>query len=58
MFAGPSTQIFHSYNEDKNGSIIASEKAEHAHSISRKFWFHGTHAILSFTHSLFYFSFN
>jgi len=42
MFAGSSTQIFHSFHEDKNGSLTVSEKDEHAHYTSRKFWFHGT----------------
>ncbi|CAJ2662490.1 unnamed protein product [Trifolium pratense] len=42
MLSGSSTQIFHSYHEDKNGSIIASEKSEHSNSTSTKFWFHGS----------------
>jgi len=41
VLAGPSTQIPHSFNEDRNGSITLSVKAEHAHSTSTKFSWHG-----------------
>ncbi|CAJ1963182.1 unnamed protein product [Sphenostylis stenocarpa] len=40
MHSGPSTQILHSFQEDRNGSIAVSVKAEHA--TSRKFWLHGS----------------
>jgi len=52
MFVGFSRQIFHSFHEDKNGSLTVLEKAEHAHYTSRKFWFHGTRN--SFSHFLFF----
>jgi len=41
VLAGPSTKILHSFNEDRNGSITLSVKAEHAHSTSTKFSWHG-----------------
>ncbi|KAK7329562.1 hypothetical protein VNO77_23732 [Canavalia gladiata] len=42
MHSGPSSQILHSFLEDRNRSITVSVKAEHTHSSSRKFWLHGS----------------
>lgn len=46
MFAGSSTQILGSFHENKNVSItitVSEKKAENTHSVSTKYWFHGTH---------------
>ncbi|XP_057421752.1 TPD1 protein homolog 1-like [Lotus japonicus] len=40
VHSGPSTQILHSFHEDKNRSITVKE--EQAHSTSRKFSLHGS----------------
>ncbi|QCD77479.1 hypothetical protein DEO72_LG1g1104 [Vigna unguiculata] len=40
VHSGESTQILHSFQEDRNGSITVSVKAEHA--ASRKIWLHGS----------------
>ncbi|KAK7303681.1 hypothetical protein RJT34_14594 [Clitoria ternatea] len=42
MHSGPSTQVLHSFHEDKNRSTTVSEKAEHAHPASKKFWLPGS----------------
>ncbi|KAJ1395283.1 hypothetical protein SESBI_33435 [Sesbania bispinosa] len=42
IHSGPSTQILHSFHEDRNGSITVSVKAEHAHSTSRKLLLYGS----------------
>ncbi|CAK8531560.1 unnamed protein product [Lathyrus sativus] len=45
MHSGSSTQILRSFHEDKNVSItitVSEKKSEHAHSVSTKFWFHGS----------------
>lgn len=42
IHSGPSTQILHSFNEDRNGSITLSVKSEHAHSTSTKVSWHGS----------------